>query len=159
MLWKLLELKNMNLLVLIISAICFLSSILTSVILDQDPCILCLITRFAFLLVAIAASISIKYQSSYMMYTVYAITGLLLLISFYHLGVENHWWASPETCKVPLPTLESLMSQKELSKTTKCDDITLTIFGVSMTLLSFLVSAFIFWFMSLSVILKAYANR
>ena len=59
-----------------------------------------------------------------------------------------------ETCKVPLPTLESLINPEKLGATKSCDEIVLTVFGISMTLLSFLISAFLFWISSLSIVLR-----
>ena len=153
MLLKILEFKNTNLIIIIVSIICFVSSICTSFVFGQDPCLLCLITRFGFLTTALLSLIAFS-NKKWAIYFPFLSSCLLLIMCFYHLGVENHWWASPETCKVPLPTLESLINPEKLGATKSCDEIVLTIFGISMTLLSFLISAFLFWISSLSIVLR-----
>ena len=143
--------RKVNLGICVVAGLCFLVSFFTSAVLKQEACLLCLVTRFCFLGLSLVAFCGGKFLKEYV---VCCASFIVMLVAFYHLGVENHWWASPEVCRVPLPTLDSMLTQKDLAAPPRCDEVVMTVFGVSMTLLSFLASAFLFWISSLLVVAK-----
>ncbi|MBR1944097.1 MAG: disulfide bond formation protein B [Alphaproteobacteria bacterium] len=158
---KLINYKNNLRFILLISLFCFISSLVSQVLFDKIPCLLCLFTRYGFLIVSIGCIFTLYYIDKKNVVFLPLISIIFVLIfSFYHLGVENHWWFAPEKCKTILPTLQELQSTTQLIKNTRppCDTVNFKIFGISMTLFSFIVSSFIFWMHSLSITLYLYTN-
>ncbi|MDR1475956.1 MAG: disulfide bond formation protein B [Holosporales bacterium] len=145
------EMKLAHCAVMLASLVAFLVSVFCQFILDEQPCELCLVSRFIHLVTAVVSAIAMKYANRN---CVRCMVFLAVLFSFtagiYHLGVENHWWAAPESCKTVLPTQEELANPALLlsKKNPNCDEVSLTIFGFSMTLLNFFLTAALFWFVS-----------
>jgi disulfide bond formation protein DsbB len=111
-----------------------------------------------YLTVGVISVASIKFDV--MRYMLLLTVFLELSFGLYHLGVENHWWIGPQSCVAELPTLESSMSSNVFENTkTYCDRVNWTIFGISSTLWNFLLSAFIFWLVSVSYILDLYLRK
>jgi disulfide bond formation protein DsbB len=83
-----------------------------------------------------------------------------LLFGLYHLGVENHWWSGPQSCVSELPVLENITTRNFMENSkVYCDRVNWKILGISSTLWSFLISAFLFWFVSISYVLNFYLKR
>ncbi|MDR0630604.1 MAG: disulfide bond formation protein B, partial [Holosporales bacterium] len=144
MLWFL-KPRNSYFAIFLLSFLAFLISVFSEIFLEKKPCLLCLITRFMFLLTAISsvAGLLLK-KSTFAKKLVMIITALSVLFCLYHLGVENHWWAAPKSCATKLPSPEELRNSAkyiEEEKYSNCDQVNLEIFGFSMTLLAFLLSA------------------
>lgn len=55
-------------------------------------------------------------------------------IAFFHVGVEQHWWAGTESCVTEgaATTLEELEAQLEAARIVRCDQIQWSLFGISM---------------------------
>lgn len=141
----------------LLSFLMFLTSILSQVLLQKSPCQLCMITRYLFLLSSIVALINVKIRFKSILPIV---TFSVLGFTFYHLGVENHWWAGPAGCISQLPTLDSIQNIDQLdSQKSYCDQVNWVFFGISSTLWSVLFSAFIFWASSLSYAINRYLNK
>ncbi len=136
----------------IISLICVLFSICVQYILHEVPCLLCLYTRIGFIVVAILCFVT-TYCRGLSWLPFFALVALMCL-SFYHLGVENHWWVAPESCKMVLPTLEQLNAKALPSDRPPCDKVGFQIFGISMTLFSFVTTSFLMWLHSIALALK-----
>lgn len=105
-----------------------------------EPCILCLYQRIPYALAGVLALAAI------MMPRGIGRTALLMLcvpvflvgagIAFYHVGVEQHWWASAAGCggSVSAFTTTADLQASLLAKPEKaCDDVDWTLFGLSMT--------------------------
>ena len=140
-----------------ISLAVFSVSILSQYAGDAKPCQLCLISRYSFLSIAILSyfsGFSDKLRS-----ILFSAIFLLFAFSFYHLGVENHWWAGPQSCVSELPTLSNLSEFNTTSNKVFCDKANWIIFGLSSTLWSFLIAAFLAWLISISYILNYYLDR
>ncbi len=155
----LIEYKNNLKFISFLSLLCFISSLFIQIFLNETPCLLCLLTRYGFLIVSIICFFTLHYISKKNVVFLPLISTILLLIfSFYHLGVENHWWFAPNSCKTILPTLQELQNTTQLLKNTRppCDRINFKILGISMTLISFIMSAFIAWLHSLSITIYLY---
>lgn len=137
-----------------ISLVCILASTYIEYILHNIPCLLCIYTRIGFVIVAIVCLIVYKYEKLYWLLAAMLLS--LLFLSFYHLGVENHWWAAPESCKMVLPTLEQLNTKSLPTDRPPCDKIGFQIFGISTTLFSFVITSFLTWLHSISLVLRLY---
>lgn len=63
-------------------------------------------------------------------------------IAFYHVGVENHWWASA-VCSddaPPIATIEDLRKALAAPPPKPCDTVDWTLFGISMASYNMVVS-------------------
>ncbi len=128
-----------------------LTSIISQLWLEKEPCQLCLITRYLFLATGIIALLP-KWGKP-LLPTIAFIT---LAFTFYHLGVENHWWRGLHGCVSELPSLNSTPMD---AKTPPCDIVNWTVLGVSSTLWAFLCASFIFWLSSTSYIICYYLKH
>ena len=126
----------------------FLTSITSQLLLEKEPCQLCLITRYLFLATAITALLT-KWSRTLLPIASF----ITLAFTFYHLGVENHWWRGFHGCVSELPSLNSTPMD---TKTPPCDSANWMVFGVSSTLWAFLCSSFIFWLSSTSYVISYY---
>ena len=158
------NLKTMYKIVFFMTAMVFLLSVFSQIFFDKMPCQLCLITRYMFLSISLFSLSSVKFEK--LVYFLVLSSILTLSFSFYHLGIENHWWIAPQSCISELPTLESFTNAKQLLNSAKvyCDKVNWKILGISSTLWSFLFSALVFWIVSFLYILnrcitKAKANK
>lgn len=137
-----------NLYIAFIYCFCFLCSLLIQIFLGHVPCLLCLITRYGFLLTGVMF-ILVKLNPNIKILSIIC-SFLLLTFCFYHLGVENHWWIAPDSCRTILPTLHELNNGKLPNNRPACDVVNFKICGLSMTLISFLISSFLFWITSIN---------
>jgi disulfide bond formation protein DsbB len=102
-----------------------------------EPCPLCLYQRVPYAVAGALATAALFVRASHL-------TALLLLaavtffanagIAFYHVGVENHWWASA-VCPGDAPAIasvEDLRKALAAPPPKPCDAVDWTLFGVSM---------------------------
>lgn len=65
-------------------------------------------------------------------------------IAAYHVGVEQKWWEGPTGCSAggldPNLSLEEMLAQIEGTAVVPCDQVTWSLFGVSMAGYNFLIS-------------------
>jgi len=142
---------------IVVFSFCIFSvSLLSQILGDIAPCQLCLISRYLFLFIAIFAAFASHYKHTRIILII--LISSLFLFSFYHLGVENHWWTGPQSCVSELPSLSHINDQIESNKIF-CDRANWLIFGISSTLWSFLASAFLIWLISLTYILNYYLKE
>jgi disulfide bond formation protein DsbB len=121
------------------------------------PCELCLLQRWPWwIAIGIAAAAWLIGNRLAL-----AIPALLLAIvfltgagiAFYHVGVEQHWFAGPTACTVSVggnaTTIEELRRQLEATPPVMCDQIQWSLFGISLAgwnlLASLLLAAFCSW--------------
>ncbi len=82
--------------VLTICALALVSALTAQYVFGLRPCVLCLVQRGPFVLAAVLAAVSLRSPSTSRL--LLQLAGLALLINggiaFYHVGVEQHWWAS-----------------------------------------------------------------
>ena len=128
----------------------FLASIFSQLLMDKEPCQLCLITRYLFLATGIATLLP-KWRKILLP----VVSFITLSFAFYHLGVENHWWRGFHGCVSELPSLNSTPMD---TKTPPCDSVNWTVFGISSTLWAFLSAGFIFWISSTSYLISYYLS-
>ena len=106
-----------------------------------EPCILCLYQRVPYAIVGLLGIVGYLVSGDAARRWVTALAALSFAIgaglAFYHIGVEQHWWASAASCgggdvsgaKVTVDQFKALLQQKP-EKT--CDEIDWTLFGISM---------------------------
>jgi disulfide bond formation protein DsbB len=108
-----------------------------------EPCVLCLYQRIPYVIVALLAALAFQpglpapWRGG-----VLILCGLALLtnagIAFYHVGVEQHWWAGTDACgAAPTAQVTSLADlQAALSgpaqAVPRCDEPAWALFGVTM---------------------------
>ena len=110
-----------------------------------EPCILCLYQRVPFVLTALLGLAGLIVAARARRVKISALLILLCapifvmgaVIAFYHVGVEQHWWASfLEGCAVDLSTAGAgdLLSLIESKPAVRCDEIPWAdpFFGISM---------------------------
>jgi disulfide bond formation protein DsbB len=129
-------------------------------VLDIQPCPLCLEQRYAYylavplaLLVAIAAA-----KDAPRSVLVGGLTLLLLaalgnaVLGGYHAGVEWHFWAGPTDCTGPVVSLGnagSLLQRLDTVKVIRCDEVQFRFLGISLAgynvLISLLMATIALW--------------
>ena len=66
-------------------------------------------------------------------------------IAFFHVGVEQHWWAGTSGCGAslidPHLTAEELRARIEAAPMVRCDQVAWSLFGLSMAAYNLLYSA------------------
>jgi disulfide bond formation protein DsbB len=136
----------------------FFASVFNQIFFAEKPCQLCLISRHSYLAVAVFSIAAVRV--SFLKSLLFLAVAFELLFGFYHLGVENHWWIGPQSCISELPTIENITTKNFMENSkTYCDKVNWRVFGISSTLWSFLISAFLFWIVSVSYILAFYLKR
>lgn len=112
---------------------------------DLRPCNLCLIQRVPFALAGLAAAAALRPDAPSGRLLILA--GLLLLINggiaFYHVGVEQHWWASAvcsggDQAQVAVSDLLAEMSRPVEAQ---CDQPAWSFHGITMAMLNVPFSA------------------
>ncbi len=147
MLFKLFDIKTIQKVLIVISLFCFFSSICAEFFFDKKPCDLCLYTRYFYISIAILGFISLHYDKIIFKQMFLMFLFIALCFSFYHLGVENHWWAGPAKCTTKLLTdMKSIMTNDAV----RCDVINWKLFGISSTLYNMCIMACIFWLYSMA---------
>ncbi|NBO20204.1 MAG: disulfide bond formation protein B [Proteobacteria bacterium] len=107
---------------------------------DLQPCYLCLWQRGPyFAVLAIAAGVYLRpIEKMIIIALVFAALAVAsgLGLAVFHSGVERHWWAGTEQCALrPLNGGTELSLREQLLQTpvARCDQISWSLFGLSMT--------------------------
>lgn len=102
------------------------------------PCDFCLYERGVYMAVIVAALISLKWsvfsdQRGIFLQLLILTVGLAL--TFYHVGMEQHWWAGPSSCTGAgqAGSFEEYRAQLMKTNRPRCDQITWAVFGISAT--------------------------
>lgn len=107
---------------------------------DLEPCILCLYQRVPFAVAAVLAALALlpfaRGQVSLWLTTACGIVFLAgSALAFYHVGVEEHWWASVAACGGAPSTglsVEDLADQLASGPQKPCDEVNWRLFGLSL---------------------------
>ena len=144
--------------IFLISLISIISAYFIEYILGHQPCNLCLIERIPYGL----ALILIIYNNAFSKNEYFVILLLILIfifsliISFYHLGIEQGFFKESAVCG--LKNASEIISKEELlkqlqSKAISCKDVTFRIFGFSLTAINIIISLLILFLLT-----KIFAN-
>ena len=104
-----------------------------------EPCPLCLYQRIPYAAIGGLGLIGLVLRSPGALKAIVAIAtaGFCIeaAIALYHVGVEQHWWASAASCgggvakKMSIDMFQSLL---QLKPAKACDEVDWTLFGISM---------------------------
>ena len=105
-----------------------------------EPCILCLYERVPYALAAgVALLAAVLPVSAVARAMLVAICGIILLggaaLAFYHVGVEQHWWAAITGCGGQPAlgfTVEDLQASLHGPALKPCDQVDWRLFGISL---------------------------
>ncbi len=103
------------------------------------PCELCLTERWpwdvAIVISFVAAMVGSRGAVSWVALTLAGVFVVGVALAFYHVGVEQHWFAGPSACTASAGTpgtLDALKAQLLHQQPVRCDEPAWTLFGVSL---------------------------
>ncbi|HEV2188036.1 MAG TPA: disulfide bond formation protein B [Stellaceae bacterium] len=104
------------------------------------PCELCLLQRWpwrvAIVLAAVAFLVGDRISLTVTALTIALVFFISAGLGFYHVGVEQHWFAGPTACSasagLTATTVEELRRQLEAAPVVMCDQVQWALFGVSL---------------------------
>ena len=132
-------------LIFIISLVSIISAYFIEYILGHQPCNLCLIERipYGISIILIILNYFFKNKEKFIILLMIIIFVFSLIISIYHLGIEQGFFEESVVCGVKnaneIISKEELLKQLE-EKTVSCKDVTFRIFGLSLTSINILIS-------------------
>ncbi len=110
------------------------------------PCVLCLYLRYAMSAILCLSLIIYVYDIRWLKVLNFLCIASALALSFYHIGVEKHWWKGPAFCTEQSDglsmfkdlshdeKLERLRNQLLSKRVVRCDEINWSILGISVTI-------------------------
>ena len=127
---------------LLAAAVATLAAVWIFELLGYAPCELCLAERYAFYAGAPIAALTAYLSNRGAHGIARSLFVLLALIfvanagfAFYHVGVEQHWWAGPTACTGSLSgpvDANDLMKSLNSVRVVNCDEVQLRILGLSL---------------------------
>lgn len=121
-----------------------------------QPCDFCLYERFVYMGILAVGILSLKtsiLKGSRGIFAQLFILSLGMALTFYHVGMEQHWWAAPSSCTGvgDAPTLEAFRAQLMNVARPRCDQISWVILGISATLWNLMLQAGLAFLTALSL--------
>ena len=143
--------NNKNLLiklVFLVSIVALVSAFFIEYILGYQPCNLCILERFPYLVAIIIILLNYKFSQfeKFFILLLTIIFSVGTILSLYHLGIEQGFIQESLACD--LKSGSNLLSKEEIlkqlqQKNINCKDVTFKIFGLSLTSYNILVSLII----------------
>ena len=143
--------NNKNLLiklVFLVSIIALVSAFFIEYILGHQPCNLCIVERFPYLIAIILIIFNYKFSQfeKFFILLLTIIFSIGTILSLYHLGIEQGFFQESLVCD--LKSGSNLLSKDEIlkqlqQKNVNCKDVTFKIFGLSLTSYNILMSLLI----------------
>ena len=131
--------------IFIISLTSIISAYYIEYVLGHQPCNLCLIERipYGLSIVLIALHHILKKNGKFFILLLALVFVFSLLISLYHIGIEQGFFQESEICK--LKSVAGILSKDEIlkqlsEKSISCKDVTFRIFGFSLTAINITLS-------------------
>jgi disulfide bond formation protein DsbB len=125
--------------VLIASAVVLGTALLSEYWGGLAPCELCLVQRWpwaaAIVISFIVLLVGERAPLSWVALVFAIVFAISVVLAFYHVGVEQHWFAGPTACTAPASgaiTLEQMKQQILGTAPVLCDRPAWTLFGVSL---------------------------
>ena len=150
--------------VLVTSAIVMAAVLAAQYLGGLAPCELCLTERWPWDAAIVVSFVAAMAGSRPALPWIALLLGLVfalgVALAFYHVGVEQHWFAGPSACTATATpiTLEALKAQLEHQQPVRCDEPAWKLWGVSLAgwnLLASLTMAAV----SFAVFLGSYRKR
>ncbi len=135
-------------LIFLISIFALVSAFFIEYILGYQPCNLCILERFPYLLAIIVILLNYKFNKfeKFFMLLLTAIFLVGTILSLYHLGIEQGFIQESLVCDIEnssnLLSKEKILQQLQ-EKNVSCKDVTFKIFGLSLTSYNVLISLLI----------------
>jgi disulfide bond formation protein DsbB len=143
--------NNKNLLiklVFLVSIVALVSALFIEYILGHQPCNLCILERFPYLIAIIIIIFNYKFSQfeKFFILLLTIIFSIGTILSLYHLGIEQGFIQESLVCD--LKSGSNLLSKEEIlkqlqQKNVNCKDVTFKIFGLSLTSYNILISLLI----------------
>ena len=143
--------NNKNLLIkliFLVSIIALVSAFFIEYILGHQPCNLCILERFPYLMAIIIILFNYKFSQfeKFFILLLTIIFSIGTILSLYHLGIEQGFVQESLVCD--LKSGSNLLSKDEIlkqlqQKNVNCKDVTFKIFGLSLTSYNILISLLI----------------
>ena len=143
--------NNKNLLIkliFLVSIVALVSAFFIEYILGHQPCNLCILERFPYLLAIIIILFNFKFSQfeKFFILLLTIIFAIGTILSLYHLGIEQGFVQESLVCD--LKSGSNLLSKDEIlkqlqQKNVNCKDVTFKIFGLSLTSYNILMSLLI----------------
>jgi disulfide bond formation protein DsbB len=137
-------------LLLVASAAIVGTALLLQYVGGLQPCELCLYQRWPYYAAIVATGVALISSGERAMGAVIALCALLFAAStalaFYHVGVEQHWFAGPSACTgsaTGASSIEALKAQLLARQPVNCDEPAWRLFGISLAGWNLLASALI----------------
>jgi disulfide bond formation protein DsbB len=131
--------RRVPLLLLLASAAVVGGALLFQYVGGVQPCELCLYQRWPYYGVIVLAVLAFVAGDRRVSLAVLALATLAFLagaaLAFYHVGVEQHWFAGPSACSgAPLTggSVADLKAQLLARPPVRCDEIAWSLFGISL---------------------------
>ena len=131
-----------------ISLISIIAAFFIEYVLDHQPCNLCLMQRFPYVLsiFLIILNYLLKKNVQFVILLLILIFSFSFLISFYHFGIEQGFFKESSVCG--LNSTSEIISKEEIlkqlnEKNISCKDVTFRIFGLSLTTFNIGISLFL----------------
>ena len=132
----------------IVSLFILISAYFIEYILGHQPCNLCMIERVPYMVALIIITINFRFNhlENYLILLLVFVFLANLLISLYHLGIEQGIITESLVCD--LKNSSKILSKEEIlqqlqQKIVSCKDVTFKIFGFSLTTLNIIISLLI----------------
>ena len=104
-----------------------------------ESCVLCIYQRIPFAVIGVLGVLAYLFKDRMARVVLTALAGIVLFIgagiASYHVGVEQHWWASVASCggapdqALSIKQFQALLQQKPEKA---CGEVDWTMFGISM---------------------------
>ena len=147
------KIKTFLNLVFLFCLISIISAYFIEYVLGYQPCNLCLIERipYGLGLILIVLNYSLIKNERFIILILILIFVFSLIVSFYHLGIEQGFFEESVVCSVK--NSSNLISKEELlkqlqTKTISCKDVTFRIFGFSLTAFNMVISLILVIFLT-----------
>ena len=135
-------------LVFLVSIIALVSAFFFEYILGHQPCNLCILERFPYLIAIIIIIFNYKFSQfeKFFIFLLTIIFSVGTILSLYHLGIEQGFIQESLVCD--LKSGSNLLSKEEIlkqlqQKNVNCKDVTFKILGLSLTSYNILISLLI----------------
>ena len=135
--------KNILSIILLVSITSLAVAYIAEYVFGYKPCILCLYERVVYMLTIILSLLSLMSKRSFLPVIFMVFIGSSIL-SFYHVGIEQHIFEETSRCKdeLPAPTsIEQLRSQLETSRPS-CASPEITFLSISFAGWNLILSIF-----------------
>ena len=126
-------------LLLLASAAIVGGALLSQYVGGLQPCELCLYERWPYYAAIVATAVALLSGGDRAMRAIIALCALLftasVVLAFYHVGVEQHWFDGPSACTGSVTgatSIEALKAQLLARQPVSCDTPSWLLFGVSL---------------------------